>query len=126
MRRYLLMIILFCPLAAAADAFRWVDENGQVHFGDRPPGQAERLDLPTGDPASAASDEAADEAQTDESATRDDSCSGMRARLERYRAADKLARTNEAGEEVIMSEEEKAGVIERFQKKVDAACADQA
>ena len=33
--------------AQAADVYRWTDENGQVHFGQRPPpGGGQRMELP--------------------------------------------------------------------------------
>jgi hypothetical protein len=43
--------VLVCSLlsfsVAAAEVFRWTDENGQVHFSQRPPpGGAQRMDLP--------------------------------------------------------------------------------
>ncbi|MDD3516807.1 MAG: DUF4124 domain-containing protein [Chromatiales bacterium] len=33
----LLAALLATPLAVQADLYRWVDENGRVHYGDRPP-----------------------------------------------------------------------------------------
>ncbi len=45
-----LMILLFCTLlgtAAFAQVYRVVDENGNVTFTDRPPPDAERVDVPT-------------------------------------------------------------------------------
>lgn len=43
---YLLSLLLILPGLAGAGIYRWVDENGVVHYGDRPPGNAERVDLP--------------------------------------------------------------------------------
>jgi len=46
--KYLLLVTglaLIAP-AMAAEAFRWTDENGQVHYGQRPPPQgAHRIEL---------------------------------------------------------------------------------
>ncbi len=39
-------------LAGAADIYRWTDDAGQMHFGDRPPPGAERLELRNALPAS--------------------------------------------------------------------------
>jgi hypothetical protein len=38
-----LLILLLCSLAAGlqAEVYRWVDEQGRVHFSDRPPRQTE-------------------------------------------------------------------------------------
>jgi len=38
-------IVLSLP-AAAGDVYRWVDEHGQVHFGDRPPARAQATSQP--------------------------------------------------------------------------------
>lgn len=42
MRRWLLLASLFCTAAFGQQAYRWTDENGQVHYSDRPaPGATE-------------------------------------------------------------------------------------
>lgn len=45
MRRLLLIAGLLAAFAGYADVYRWVDENGQVHFSDRPREGAERVEL---------------------------------------------------------------------------------
>jgi hypothetical protein len=39
--------LAIAPVAACAEIFRWVDENGRVQFGDRPPAdaQAEQVEI---------------------------------------------------------------------------------
>lgn len=44
--RIVCLLLLLVPVLANAEIYRWVDENGVVHYGDRPPAQAERVDLP--------------------------------------------------------------------------------
>ena len=39
MRYYLVVILLVLPLVAHSAVYRWVDEKGQVHFGNIPPKQ---------------------------------------------------------------------------------------
>ena len=46
MRRCLFIAILLCTTAVAGPAYRWVDENGQVHYSDRPREGAEVIALP--------------------------------------------------------------------------------
>ncbi|MDX1695120.1 MAG: DUF4124 domain-containing protein [Ketobacteraceae bacterium] len=43
----LVTLLTWCG-TAQAEVYRWTDENGKVHFGDRPPGHvdAETLDMP--------------------------------------------------------------------------------
>jgi hypothetical protein len=38
MRRWGMLVLLLAPLVAAAgEVYRWVDDQGRVHYGDRPP-----------------------------------------------------------------------------------------
>lgn len=48
MRRFMMIVVLMAALPASAELYRWVDDKGQVHFGDRPPanGQADALEMP--------------------------------------------------------------------------------
>ena len=36
MRIYILPLLLVSPLAVEAAVYKWVDENGKVHYGDKP------------------------------------------------------------------------------------------
>lgn len=51
--RLFLLLILLIALFSAAQVYQWVDEKGQVQFGDRPPEnmEAQELTLPEGPPA---------------------------------------------------------------------------
>jgi hypothetical protein len=46
MRPILLVVGLFAATAVCAQAYRWVDEDGVVHFSDRPQPGAEQIELP--------------------------------------------------------------------------------
>lgn len=48
LRPWLLLILLLTALVANAEVYKWVDEQGNVHYGDVPPGgtPAEPLQLP--------------------------------------------------------------------------------
>lgn len=39
MNKAVLLVLAALPLFAQAEMFRWVDENGKVHYGDRPMGK---------------------------------------------------------------------------------------
>ncbi len=44
--RALLVLLVTVPLGAAAEIYKWIDENGQVHFTDSPPpNQGERVEV---------------------------------------------------------------------------------
>jgi len=54
-RLWLVWSLLLLPGLASAEVYRWVDDNGKVHFTDRPPpGRGEAVDIrpsPDADPA---------------------------------------------------------------------------
>ena len=58
MKPLLMLVSLLLALpVGAAEVYRWTDQNGQVHFSQRPPpGGAQRMDLPESDPGGAAGD----------------------------------------------------------------------
>lgn len=65
--RTLFILLLILPGLAAAEIYRWVDEDGVVHYGDRPPGDAERVELPDlqrMDPVATQAGDAGERAQT--------------------------------------------------------------
>ena len=46
-RLFILMVMIAATPAGAAEVYRWTDQNGQVHYGQRPPPEgARRMDLP--------------------------------------------------------------------------------
>ena len=46
-RPTLIILAMLGVAAAAQEAYRWVDENGVVHYSDRPSEGAEQIELPT-------------------------------------------------------------------------------
>jgi len=45
--RMFALLVVLAAMPAAADVYRWVEKDGHVHFGDRPPpGSAERITVP--------------------------------------------------------------------------------
>ena len=49
-RTFLLLVSILAAGAVMAQAYRWVDENGVVHYSDRPVEGAEQVILPATDP----------------------------------------------------------------------------
>lgn len=132
--------------AVAGDIYKWTDEDGNVHFEDRPAGEEpERLAIrskPT-DPArvqamaqaraSAAAKAAEEEAaatpegpsaeelraQADERAQK---CSSYRARLQKYVTSRRIYREDESGERVYLDEDEMQAERERVENQVQEFC----
>jgi hypothetical protein len=46
MRTLILILLVACSVATAAEVYRWVDDDGEVHYSDRPHEGAEMVVLP--------------------------------------------------------------------------------
>lgn len=142
--RTLLSLLLWALVAGAhGQAYKWVDEQGQVHYGQQPPtgGQAETLPLPkarapAGDPGEAtrarseASDERrqeADEAQAQAQAraeqeqARRDACATMRTNLEVLQTRSRVRELKD-GEYVPLSPEAQQARIEELRTQLEEHC----
>lgn len=73
MLRFAVLLLVAFAMSATADIYRWVDDDGVVQFGDRPPSEgAERLKLPPSStykprqlPSALVEKEASDDASTE-------------------------------------------------------------
>lgn len=143
-------ICLAGSCAFAGDVYKWVDEDGNVHYGDRPTADSERMDIvsrPT-DPAavSARRDKAAvvepeaspaeEQAAAPEEEKRPtraernqqrqekaEQCAEARERLQRHLVARRMYRVDENGERVYYDDAEIQAAKEKAQQKVDEFCA---
>lgn len=125
------LMLLLAPVASA-ELYRWVDDNGQVHYSDKKPNQneqrtsaAETLQFAPGTAAAKARrDRAAAEALEAEKVA--ERCGAARAQLETYRRAVSLVREDANGNEVELLPSERVELIERSQAKVAEACGEPA
>lgn len=139
----LLCLLLAVSPIAAADIYRWVDEDGNVHYGDAPKASsnAELLQrrrpltqqLATeetegdGDGESATESPAPQKetpfAKGKETATAQERCDEFRARISRYQGAGDMFIDNPDGSRHKLSDEERNNLISRTQQQADEACA---
>ena len=144
----LLLALIAAGTAAAGEIYKWTDEEGNVHFGDRPDGEAPEkvaIQSRSTDPARvqasvqaradatarAAEEQAAAaavrqgptpeelQAQVDEKAEK---CSTYRARLQKYLTSRRLYREDENGERVYLDESETQAARERVENQVQKYC----
>ena len=145
MKGLAILLCLFATPIALAGTYRWVDENGQTHFGDRPPTHAtsEEVNL---DPAPAESDaasrerhermndfleqsererterneaEARQEAMT---AEREARCQTLRGRLKYLKSVSRIYKINDDGERVFVDDEENERIRREFRARVREEC----
>lgn len=138
------ILFLVAPIAEAG-AYRWVDENGQTHFGDRPPASAaaNEVRLKAAQPAvdSAASErkqrvsEFLEQSQKERAArgkavAKQEAkaaklkarCDALRARVKYLESVSGIYRLNKEGERVFVNDEENERIRKEFQAKVQSEC----
>jgi predicted outer membrane lipoprotein len=138
---WLLGVLLAAGFAAtaAAEIYRWVDENGQAHYGDRPPKGAEVETIrpqhrgfgsvpapspattPSGDDDIATAGEPVDETERT-ARIRREQCEKGRERLESYRNAARIQLRQEDGGTRDMNPEERVQAIARAEADVAQLC----
>lgn len=134
----------------ASEVYRYTDENGTVHYGDRPTGEADEQQVaivsrPTdpvavqqryqarygeSDDSSGSSEESAQEEERKPTraelkaaeAQRAADCEQYRARLERFESARRLYRESEGGERYYMTDDEILETRTKARELVDKTC----
>lgn len=141
-----MLAVSLAGIAFANDIYKWTDEQGNVHYQDRPTGDAseERLTIsskPT-DPskvqaqvvarheASSAAKEAAakqpagptpEELQA-QARERSQKCEKYKARLQKFVTSRRLYREDENGDRVYLNEDEAQAAREQVENKVEEYC----
>ncbi|MCP1728135.1 hypothetical protein J2T60_002135 [Natronospira proteinivora] len=129
-RRLLIIGIFLCLLAgslSAQEVYRWVDDEGNVHFTDTPPEDerdSERVQIRSGPAALAEEEDEDEDADSDRSGPRlsEAECEGMEERLAEYRDADVLYRINDQGEQEELEAEVAQAEMDRLQRQIDDYC----
>jgi hypothetical protein len=139
--------LTFAGGAVASEIYKWTDEDGNVHYEDRPSGAAteERLRLTyrrtdsssvnrqvqarlnsqaerdeARSVAAAAEQEAAENAAA--AAERQKACENARARLETYLQSRRLYRTDENGERVYLDDAERQEARQKAEEQITEFC----
>lgn len=140
-----LTLLCLLPLSANAGVYKWVDANGQTHFGDRPPAEAASSEVavkaaPAGVDAGARKrhqrmteflEQQQDQrearqaagAKAEEKAEKQaELCRTLRARLKHLASVSTFYNINDQGERVYVNEAENTRIREDFRKKVRSTC----
>lgn len=139
------LILCFFPLIAHAGVYKWVDANGQVHFGDRPPSKASSREVkinaapPQRDPTAQQRHQkmteflneqqlereerqAVEQRERREAQKQAELCRKYQARLKHMASISTFYNLNEKGERVFVSESENEAIRQRYRQKVSEAC----
>lgn len=126
--RALLHFCVFVAIAAPASAqvYKWVDENGVTHYGERPPQGRKATEVPNrlatpAPEAGAIRREDQDKAPAD-AVKRREQCLAQRALLARLKQAPPSYAQNEQGERVLVGSAEREATLARQEQAVVEAC----
>ena len=152
MMKYRLPITIACAalmasgLAVAGEIYKWTDEDGSVHYEDRPVGETdmERVDvrsrntdntvvqarLDADRAARAASRQVASEAPAEmtkeeiraEQQARQEKCMQYRSQLESFLRSQRLYKEDDAGERAYLSEDEIMAARSRVEGQIQEYC----
>jgi len=138
--RPLLILLVLLPSLCSAEIYRWTDAEGRVHFGQRPPAQAERVevrpqvierDAQTREREArserffqARRDEAAlqQQRQAERSAQHEQQCAALRARMARLAGGGTFFSADETGERRYYSDAEVEAARRQLQTQLAQHC----
>lgn len=143
----LLLLVVWTASASAAGVYKWVDEQGRVHYGERPPARTQAQEIAVKQappPPMPAEDEAArrdnqqrllrafeeereqkkaqKQKSQEEEAKRERQCAVARDRVRRYETAARVYDLDEQGNRRILSDEERAVTEQRARQEVARWC----
>ena len=150
MRFGFVILIMLMPITASAEIYKWVDKNGNVHFGDKP-GHREAVELNIkGAENKRTSDETVDEneftreekrkrildAMNEDREERDKlkederiqqknkkiQCAQLRDRMRRLKTATGLYNLDKNGNRVFLSHKDRGKSESRLKKAIDKNC----
>lgn len=144
LKLFFVLSVLF-SISANAGVYRWVDADGNTHFGDRPPANASSREVKVQAPE-VRNDASAQERQqrmrdflseqqkeretrqadqakfAEQQAKKAELCIRMRAELKNLARVSTFYRLDENGDRVYVTEEQNEQVRKDFRKKVKEAC----
>ena len=147
MKRTVLFITLFAPIVVNGSVYKWVDENGKVHYGDQPQAKtpAVEVDIDDSAPVSSGNDDRLSRAEKRErllQSMEEDrvekqeqrekqkalneqnrkKCNRYRDRMRHYQRASGLYRLDNNGNRVYMSDADRSRATKNLQAKIKKYC----
>ena len=133
----IMLTVSSAGMVFAGDIYKWTDEDGNVHYGDRPTSEVseESLAVSSGptDPsmvharyeakaAAIDSGKPAPEELRAQDLEQEEKCATSKARLQKFLTSRRLYRQDENGERVYLDEDETLAARERVQNQVEEYC----
>ena len=149
MRYPIFIFLLMLPLLAQAAVYKWIDDEGNVHYGDRPAGSEPSVEMEVDDSVTIPSFGGRDDSMSREErrerllqAMEEDrlekkqqreqkqalkqrnrkKCNFYRDRMRHYQRASGIYQLDQDGNRVYMSDADRAKSTKNLQKKIDKYC----
>jgi len=147
MKNLILLFFLIAPIAAYAGVYKWVDENGKVHYGDQPQASQPTVEIKVDDtvPAPSYSDnelsreekrerllQSMEEDRVEKQEAREkqqavkeknrQSCNRYRDKMRHYERASSLYKLDKDGNRVYMSGGDRARATKNLQANIKKYC----
>jgi len=147
MKNLLLLLVSMMPLVVHAGVYKWVDENGKVHYGDQPQVSQPAVEMKVDDtaPAPSYSDDelsreekrerllqSMEEDRVDKQEMREKQkavkeknrqrCNRYRDQMRHYERASSLYKLDKDGDRVYMSDGERARATKNLQANIKKYC----
>lgn len=108
-----LMLTSWSAAVQADKLYRWVDDQGRVHYGDRPPQNQRAQTLKLRPPPAAVQQPSVQDSEA---------CVQAREKLTEFQQAERIVERDGLGQERIYSAEEREQLIARSQTHVEQTC----
>ena len=133
----IMLAVSSAGMVFAGDIYKWTDEDGNVHYGDRPTSEVseeplavsseptDRSKVQARHEAKAAAIEPAEPTAEElraQALDREEKCAASKARLQIFLTSRRLYRQDENGERVYLDEDETLAARERVQNQVEKYC----
>ena len=133
----IMLAVSSAGMVFAGDIYKWTDEDGNVHYGDRPTSEVseeplavsseptDRSKVQARHEAKAAAIEPAEPTAEElraQALDREEKCAASKARLQIFLTSRRLYRQDENGERVYLDEDETLAARERVQNQVEEYC----
>ena len=148
MKKSVLLFIMLAPLSLYAGVYKWVDDNGKVHYGDQPqssqPSIEMNIDVTSPAPVGSGEDQLTREEKRERllqsmeedrlekheqrekqkaiRAQNRQKCNRYRDRMRHYQRANALYRLDKDGKRVYVSDSDRAKSTKKLQAQIDRYC----
>ncbi len=119
------MALLFSTFAISGNIYRWVDDKGVAHYGDRPDVGAEVVRVRNGKPVPPPNTQGKEQTEDELAEIRSNQCEKARKRYSQFESSDRIVETDAFGKKRELSAEERLTSIARAKGDIASYCGEE-